>query len=110
PGDFASVSRFVRIAFIRANIPSINSDNEAVSQFFNMLDYVKMVRGGAMTEEGVEDLTIYSSCMDLDHGIYFYRTYDNSRINVIDIRKENVETTDIISFPYLTEQDYNFQN
>lgn len=110
PGDFASVSRFIRIAFIRANTPTINSDNEAVSQFFNMLDYVKMVRGGVMTEDGLEDLTLYSSCMDLNKGTYFYRTYNNSRINVIDISKENVETTDIISFPYLTEQDYNYQN
>ncbi|WP_455717906.1 choloylglycine hydrolase [Anaerosporobacter sp.] len=72
PGDFASVSRFVRIAYIRANTPLIKSDDEAVSQFFNMLDYVKMVRGGATTADGIEDFTIYSSCMDLNRGIYLY--------------------------------------
>lgn len=110
PGDFASVSRFVRIAYIRANTPVIKSDDEAVSQFFNMLDYVKMVRGGVMTQEGLEDLTLYSSCMDLNNGIYFYRCYDNSRINAVDIRKESFESTDVISFPYLSEQDYNYQN
>lgn len=29
-----------------------------------MLDYVKMVKGGVITRDGMEDLTRYSSCMD----------------------------------------------
>jgi choloylglycine hydrolase len=110
PGDFASVSRFVRIAYLRANTPDIKNDNEAISQFFNMLDYVKMVRGGVMTQDGIEDFTLYSSCMNLNNGIYFYRSYNNSRIHAIDIRKEKYESAEIISFPYLAEQDYNYQN
>ena len=110
PGDFASVSRFVRIAYIRANTPSIPSGDKAVSQFFNMLDYVKMVRSGVKTKDGTEDSTIYSSCMDLDQGIYYYKTYDNSRINGVDLRKESFENNDVISYPYLVEPDFNYLN
>ncbi len=110
PGDFASVSRFVRIAYIRAHTPELKSDGQAIAQFFNMLDYVKMVRGGVKTQDGIEDMTIYSSCMDLVQGIYYYKTYENSRINAIDIRKVNTNQSDVISFPYLDEQDFNYQN
>ena len=110
PGDFASVSRFVRIAYIRAHMPKIEGDMEAVTQFFHMLDYVKMVKGGIITDDGLEDSTTYSSCMDQEKGIYYYRTYENNRINAIDINKEQLEGTDIKIFKYLTTQDINYQN
>ena len=110
PGDFASVSRFVRIAYLRAHMPKIDGDEKAMSQFFNMLDYVKMVKGGVSTEDGIEDMTIYSSCMNLNRGIYYYRTYDNSRISAIDMTKVNTESTEVVSFSYLTEQDIKYQN
>lgn len=110
PGDFASVSRFIRIAYIRAKMPLVEGDVKAITQFFNMLDYVKMVKGGVITEEGMEDLTIYSSCMDQEKGIYYYRTYDNNRINAVDINKEELEGEEIKIFSYLSEQDINYQN
>ena len=110
PGDFASVSRFVRIAYIRANMPEINNDINSVTQFFHMLDYVKMVKGGVITEEGLEDLTLYSSCMNLEDCIYYYKNYDNNRINAIDIKKEKLEGKDLIVYKYLTTQDINYQN
>lgn len=110
PGDFASVSRFVRIAYLRANMTSIKDDTFAVSQFFNMLDYVKMVKGGVVTKEGMEDITLYSSCMNQSKGIYYYKTYDNNRINAIDMHKENLDSKEIKLFPYLKTQDINFQN
>lgn len=110
PGDFASVSRFVRIAYIRAHMPSIENDSKAVSQFFHMLDYVKMVKGGVITEEGLEDFTMYSSCMDQENGIYYYRTYHNSRINAVDLKKEKLIGKEIKAYSYCCVQDINYQN
>ncbi|MGG7163399.1 choloylglycine hydrolase [Clostridium ihumii] len=110
PGDFASVSRFVRIAYIRSKMPSIDNDILAITQFFHMLDYVKMVKGGVITEDGLEDLTTYSSCMNQNNGVYYYKTYDNNRINAIDINKENLNAEEIKIFEYLTSQDINYQN
>lgn len=77
PGDCSSVSRFVRIAYLRENLPEIKSDEEAVSQFFNMLDNVKMVKGAVLDSSGRYDYTIYSSCMDLEEGIYYCKTYES---------------------------------
>ena len=110
PGDFASVSRFVRIAYLRSHMPEVSGDIESVTQFFHMLDYVKMVKGGVLTDEGLEDSTIYSSCMDQDKGVYYYRTYENNRINAIDMHKEQLEGTELKMFDYLTKQDFNYQN
>ena len=110
PGDFASVSRFVRIAYIRSHMPEIKGDAQSITQFFHMLDYVKMVRGGVLTDEGLLDSTTYSSCMDQVRGVYYYRTYENNRINAIDLHKEQLEGTDLKLFDYLTDQDIHHQN
>lgn len=110
PGDFASVSRFVRIAYVRAHMPEIKDDSQAIAQFFHMLDYVEMVKGGVITEEGQEDLTIYSSCMDLEKGIYYYKTYENNRINAVDMFKESLDNGEIKTFSYVKVQDINHQN
>ena len=110
PGDFASVSRFVRIAYLRSHIPEIKNNYEAISQFFHMLDYVGMVKGGVTTEDTLEDMTLYSSCMDLEKGIYYYKTYSNNRINAIDMKKECLDSSEIKVFDYLNNQDIYNQN
>ncbi len=110
PGDFASVSRFVRIAYLRSYMPKIEGDVQAITQFFHMLDYVKMVKGGVLTDEGLEDLTTYSSCMDQEKCIYYYKTYGNSRINAVDLYEEQLEGTNLKTFDYLVQQDINYQN
>lgn len=109
PGDFASVSRFVRIAFIRSHMPKVEGDVQAITQFFHMLDYVKMVKGGVLTDEGLDDYTTYSSCMDQDQGIYYYKTYENNRINGIDLHKEQLEGTELKIFNYFNNQDIHYQ-
>lgn len=110
PGDFESVSRFIRIAYIRAHMPSIEDEITAVTQFLHMLDYVIMVKGGVITKDGLEDITRYSSCMDQERGIYYYRNYNNNRINAIDMHKEDLDSTEIKLFHYLETQDINYQN
>ena len=110
PGDFASVSRFVRIAYIRSHMPKIKGDEQSITQFFHMLDYVKMVKGGVLTDDGLEDGTTYSSCMDQEKGIYYYKTYENNRISAIDMHKEQLDGENLIIFKYLTNQDFNYQN
>ncbi len=91
-------------------MPSIENDIKAITQFFHMLDYVKMVKGGVITADGLEDLTLYSSCMDQEKGIYYYKNYNNSRINAVDMNKEDLNAKEIKKFEYLTNQDINYQN
>ena len=107
PGDFESVSRFVRAAFLRANLPQMDNENEAISLFFHILDNVAMPKGSVIVEGNRASYTLYSSCMNLDKGIYYFRTYQNSRISAINM---NNVTTDVMRFDYPVNQDINHLN
>ena len=54
--------------------------------------------------------TIYTSCCNADKGIYYYTTYDNHRISAVDMRKENLDGNELISYPMITEEKINYQN
>ena len=77
PGDYASVSRFVRAAFSRANTPSPIDFKNELAQFFHELDSCAMPKGCVKTTDGQYDFTSYSSCMDLSKGVYYYKCYEN---------------------------------
>lgn len=108
PGDFSSVSRFVRAAYARAHLPGQKDPPNALAQFFHILDNCAMVKGCVYTKDGQEDLTLYSSCMDLTAGVYYYRTYANSRITAIPL--DRGAQNGIKTYPYADEQDICWQN
>lgn len=110
PGDTSSVSRFVRATFVKMNSVSGNSENESVSQFFHILKSVEMPCGSVKLGKGVYDKTIYSSCCNTDQGIYYYTTYDNSRISAVDMHNENLDSSTLIQYPLLKEQSIKYQN
>ena len=56
------------------------------------------------------EITIYSSCVNADKGIYYYRTYDNSQINAVDMHREDLDSSELISYPMIEKQNVNYQN
>ena len=48
--------------------------------------------------------------MNADKGIYYYRTYDNSQINAVDMHRENLDSSELISYPMIEKQNVNYQN
>lgn len=109
PGDMSSVSRFVRAAFIRANSPNFDTEEKAVSQFFHMLSSVSMTKGSVLVD-GKEDYTIYSCCCNTDRGIYYYTTYDNSRITAVDMHREDLDGTELAVYSLAAEPQILLQN
>ena len=109
PGDFTSKSRFIRAAFIRNY--SISDDNEAesVSQFFHILDNVAQPRGCELVGNKPK-FTVYSSCCNASKGIYYYKTYDNSRINGVDMFRENLEQKRLIKYHLKRETEIVINN
>jgi len=99
PGDLSSMSRFVRAAFVRNNSVSEESEDKSVSQFFHILSSVEQQRGCVKLGEDKYEITVYSSCCNTDKGIYYYRTYDNSRITGIDMHMENLDSDMLITYP-----------
>jgi len=110
PGDHSSVSRFIRAAFVKLNSVSGGSEEESVSQFFHILRSVEMPRGCVRPGNGKYDITIYSSCCNTDRGIYYYTTYDNSRICAVDMHKEELQGSVLAVYPLKKKQDIDHQN
>lgn len=110
PGDASSMSRFVRAAFIKLNSVSGDAEAESVSQFFHILKAVEMQRGCVELDEALYEITVYSSCCNTDRGIYYYTTYDNSKICGIDMHKEDLQKDTLIWYPLQKEQAISIQN
>lgn len=108
PGDWSSQSRFVRAAFVKLN--SVCLQQEGVSQFFHVMDTVSLSRGCCKVGEEEYEVTVYTSCCNLNKGIYYYTTYGNRQITQIDMRQEDMEGNHLISFPLTDFQQIYRQN
>ena len=102
PGDLSSQSRFVRAAFVKTNSLSGETESESVSQFFHILGAVEQQKGCCEVTDGKFEYTIYTSCCNGDKGIYYYTTYDNHQITAVKLHSENIDSTELISYPMLT--------
>lgn len=98
PGDLSSASRFVRAAFTRAHAVRPSDEPSAVSQFFHILSSVWQTEGSVITPSGCER-TQYASCCNTQDGIYYYRTYHNSRTTAVHLRHTNLDATALTTFP-----------
>lgn len=110
PGDLSSPSRFVRTAFLKANSVCGDSEAESVHQFFHILDSVAHVRGSVQVTPGKLEITVYSCCCNMEQGIYYYKTYENSRISAVSLHHANLNDSQLKCFPLLTAPDIAFQN
>lgn len=110
PGDLSSMSRFARVAFVKSNSVSGDGEAESVSQFFHILNSVDQQRGCNIADRDEFEITVYTSCMNADKGIYYYTTYDNHQISAVDVHRENLDSEDLKCYPLVKTEQINFQN
>ena len=110
PGDLSSLSRFVKATFTKLNSISGNDELESISQFFHILGSVYQQRGCVHMGDEKYEITIYSSCCNMDKGIYYYKTYENSQIMCIDMYKEDLNSSELISYDLIKKQQILLQN
>jgi len=110
PGDLSSQSRFIRAAFVKMNSVSKEEEKESVSQFFHILNSVEQQRGCCELDDGIFEITIYTSCCNASKGIYYYTTYDNHQITAIDMHKENLNSENLIRYPLIKDEQIKMQN
>lgn len=110
PGDLSSQSRFVRVAFVKMNSLSGDSEMESVSQFFHILGSVDQQRGCCELEDGKYEITIYTSCCNADKGIYYYTTYENHQITAVYMNRENLDGETVVRYPMLQGEHILDQN
>ncbi len=109
PGDFSSMSRFTRAAFVKGNCILSNDENDMVNSFFHMLYSVYQYKGCVKAGDKFE-FTQYTSCCNTDKGIYYYTTYNNLNINAVDMHKENLNSDKLIAYELITNQKLHSQN
>ncbi len=108
PGDWSSMSRFVRVAFVRENSVCGSSENECISQLFHTLGSVDIPRGLCEIDDNKYHSTLYTSvCCN---GKYCYTTYYNHQITAVDMNKEDLDASALISYEPIIGEQINFQN
>ena len=109
PGGLDSASRFVRAAFtVRHALPGGTKD-ESVSRFFRILDTVAQTRGCCYLGGSDYEETLYSCCCS-DAGVYYYATATNRSLTAVDMRRENLAQTTLITYPLQTFLRIEHQN
>ena len=114
PGDNTPPSRFIRTAFHKMTSNNGGSLEDLITQFFHILEPAIMVKGSVKVKINEntfhDDITLYTSCIDLDSGKYYYKSYFNHQINVIDMHLENLDGTEPIVFGFSKNQNFNYVN
>lgn len=110
PGDFSSPSRFVKAAFVKLNSPVGDTENSRVNQFFHILSTVAMPRGSVQMADGRHEITRYSCCCNTDTAIYYYKTYENSRIHGVSLFHEDLDSPQVVTYPLLMQEPFSMQN
>jgi choloylglycine hydrolase len=116
PGDFTPPSRFVRaVAFSQSVLPAKTGD-EAILSAFHILNNFDIPKGSAREAEKddqgnvLADYTIWTAASDLKTKRYFFRTYDDSRIRMVDLTKMNLNAKDIVTFSMHGEETFQLMN
>ena len=101
PGDFTPPSRFVRaVAFSHSAFPS-KTGEEAVLEAFHLLNNFDIPKGAAREDQKdqygntLADYTLWTAASDLKAKRYYFRTYDNSQIRMVDLTKMNLDAKDL---------------
>jgi choloylglycine hydrolase len=111
PGDLSYASRFAKVAFTRANSYSDNDEASSVGQFFHILGSVEQQNGCTFIDDpDLYEYTIYTSCYNTNRAILYYRTYHNSQITAVDLNRENLDSSDLINYMLINEEQFNFIN
>ncbi|MDE7463854.1 MAG: choloylglycine hydrolase [Clostridiales bacterium] len=110
PGDTSSASRFVRATFNKWNSNCGDSEECSVSQFFHILDSVSMIKGSTYMLNGQSENTVYSCCINLDTGTYYYKTYDGHGITAVRLTETEKNAKELTVFELNENLEFKYMN
>ena len=105
PGDFTPPSRFVRAAMFSKSVFTPKTGYDAVLEAFHILNNFDIPKGSAREEKKDEhgntlaDYSIWTSANDLKAKKFYFRTYDNSQIKMVDLNKMDLDAKEIVKIP-----------
>src|ERR1700674_3433169 len=102
PSTIRIASRFVRaVAFSHSVLPS-KTGHDAILEAFHVLNQFDIPKGAAREHEKdahgnvLADYTLWTSASNLKTKRYYFRTYDNSQIRMLDLLKMDLDAKDIV--------------
>lgn len=100
PGDFTPPSRFVRAAFlVQETYPAKDAD-EGIATAFRILNQFDIPMGTIRNIQGnkvICDTTQWTSAADLKNRKYFFHTYNNRSVRMVDMNKLDLNAPGIKS-------------
>jgi choloylglycine hydrolase len=112
PGDYTPPSRFIRAAALRNTVPPLKTGARAVEEVFRILNNFDIPTGSMGVDE--EDPSIlgdtqWTSVADTQALLYYYRTMNNHRIRVVDLKAIDFSKGEIRSQPLDPELEQDYQ-
>jgi choloylglycine hydrolase len=99
PGDFTSMSRFVRASFLRENSISDGSSEGELCRLCHILDCLSLPYGVSRSEKGEPISTRYTSYVDMENLTYYYKTYNSHGMKSMKLNPELTEHKEITTYP-----------
>lgn len=101
PGDSSPNSRFVKAAFLRSHAAWSDDAEENIALIFHILDNVAMVKGTVMGNDGKDEYTYYTSCINGTTGDYIYKTHKHRNTVTFNLFDEDLDGDKLIDKGYL---------
>lgn len=110
PGDYTPPSRFIRAAYLKHVSVPANDEIEGVTSIFHILANCEVPKGAVLKDGKDLDFTLYTAAMCSESCTYYYKTYENSQIEAINMLNENLEMLEIKSYHNSKKQQIEYQN
>jgi len=94
PGDFTAPSRFIRATAFAQSVVNLTTEKEALESAFHILNLFDIPLGvvrQAVTNDVSYEYTQWTSACDLKNRRYYFHTYENSQIYMVDLMKMNLD-------------------
>ncbi len=103
PGDFTPPSRFVKLAFLLANVESAKESKQAVLQASQLINSMEIPRGVVHNSKGeIADYTQWATLFDLKNQSLFVRAYGNMQWEEYKVTKEMWEGKEVKKLGVIT--------
>ena len=102
PGDFTPPSRFVRAVEFSQSSPTPANARQAVDAVFHILNLFDIPTGSVRekTKKGIfMESTQWTSAVDMSTQKYYFHTYHNRTVRMIDLHACNIQAAQIVRIP-----------
>jgi len=107
PGDFTPPSRFVRATAFSKSAVAVDDARAGVLQAFHILNQFDIPKGSTREVDhgqSIAEYTIWTSAADLKNLRYHFRTYENSAIRLVDLKRFDLDAKQTVVIPTTGEE------